>query len=147
MRLCFDRPPVRFRSNDEFQRAFYDTWKMCKLFVAWLQYNGIWLADDRKEVELEYNDLYHAYDISIFDQTNVREPAESRLKAVKLLRSLDLLDPVMGEMQTWRWEPGHGPNGPDRQTMIPGTRLWIHDDVERARRRRQADKRCGMVAR
>lgn len=99
-----------------------DSWDLADLFASWCRYNGVWIGDKREERAVEYNAVYHFYDVHLYAILGNREDAQtSHFDAVKKLLEREGIQVTHWDT-SWRW---HKPNGETRNIQVPGVRFWI----------------------
>jgi hypothetical protein len=107
MKLIFTRP------HKDKSGEFSSFW-IGSALKGYLQYRNIFIGNQPIDFDISYNDLYHFYDISLFEISgNIGCPGEHIEETIKIL-----VDDGwnVNISSTWRWEG---------KKQIKGKRLWI----------------------
>lgn len=102
--------------NKSIKEGWWLPWQSTNLVLAWLKYNDIWC--DEKHTKVEYNWVYHFYDLTIFPGGK-RSVTDLRAAIEKLPHKIKRVDDV------WRWE--HAESG--QNTQVWGLRIWIDPEA------------------
>lgn len=104
--------------RDISQRGFSKLF-MADLLTAYFKYHGVFIGEGKNQIWVDYNDLYHFYDISLFELVGNRDTTRHFQEAIKLLKyhghTISYVTP------SWRWE--HQQDAPSKN--IKGIRFFV----------------------
>ncbi len=113
MRFIFSRPEI----SDGCGHVKYPKIWWERPVLAWLEYNGVWLKANKfgeRHHQLEYNYSYDFFDISVFENHELKNPKDPIEELEKFLNESKLKWKDLG--YTWTW---------DNTTERGGKRFWI----------------------
>lgn len=114
MKLILTEPKNISKSTNP--ALMFPKWGFEELFSAWLYYNDIWIGNAHKDFTLEYNYIYHFYDLSLFEILG--NGGEGRTKHFDQVVDFFKKEGYEVKYQyTWRWE---------NHVEIKGRRIWIY---------------------
>jgi len=83
-------------------------------FRAWLYFHGIFIGDSRKHFIVDYNTVYDAYDIHLYEIKGNGDSKAHWQKVIDFLKEQGY--DLTANYNDWRWEG---------KTRLDGVRIWI----------------------
>ena len=111
MKFIWNEPKKSERGPQNAGNAFPETfWELAVL--GWLRSQRVFFRDSREAVILDYNYVYHFFDLTVFeDEINGGKEPILKFREYLKISGLDFR-----EMDTFRW---------NNNTQIRGIRFWI----------------------